>query len=887
MIRKKVDSRLIFIVILGTLLVIGMLLAACKGPAGPAGERGPAGTNGVPGSAGPAGVAGPAGAAGTAGAAGAAGARGPQGPVAPGTDTGMNVTVEVSKPANGTHLVVGDKATITVTLKDQFGNSLSKDDFATLNLYMYGPQDPTKTVTAVKLLNATTDRTKTPHHYIDLLKDTNVQAQGNVLRYALQAVSNEAPGTYTVTLYTVKKGEPAVNQAFVLADIQIGTATAEKQVVEKEKCAACHLGAQNGQFYFHHVDPGRTPYGSPSIDSIPVRTCKACHNEEGYAAYPLPTDATKRIPDPIVFRVHGLHVGEELANPLNNDTKTGIFKAYTGVVFPADILNCNYCHVDDRWKTKPSREACGACHDAIDWATGKSVVKGKKDHAGGPQANDAACAACHPADTGGVMPVAVAHDPKVNMEHDDVALSMSASKNGKFYVAGEKPVVTIVIKDAKGTPIDHTKVDATNYAAANLYVYGPRANSKPVLTLAAKTGISLSKASANNTIVASGTPKGWTFAAGDTFKIAVKPGDVQVLTAPEGLQTPTKVAAWLSASLTTATITANETAGTVNILSNVAGANSRIEIYNSPVTTKMGWKPVPLNITEHGQVIGQTVGTTIEPFVLIGTLSTVPNNLRATNDPAIKRTAASITYQLDDVTGLKPGTYIVNAYANLATGKTKNGWAKDAFGFTTFQIGAEKEEPKVAGNCTTCHGNTIMHLNEANVHPAQFNPDPCKACHDYDRPGTGEGYSRTGGTSTNGWAGYGAKPISARIHGVHRGLYLEHKENVYAGNPNMASEIIFPQDIRNCTVCHDKTTSGTWKTEPSRLACLSCHDSDEAKAHGTLMTQLPAAGYDPYGPQAVETCKACHGAGKEFSPDKVHNISKPYKPPYVREPETR
>ena len=184
--------------------------------------------------------------------------------------------------------------------------------------------------------------------------------------------------------------------------------------------------------------------------------------------------------------------------------------------------------------------------------------------------------------------------------------------------------------------------------------------------------------------------------------------------------------------------------------------------------------------------MGQTVGTTVEPDVVIGTLSTIAKNLRATTDPAIKRTAANITYQLDDVAGLKPGTYMAYTYANLATGTTKNGWPKDAFGITTFQVGTETPEPKVAGNCT---------------------------------------------------------------------------------------------------VCHDKTTSGTWKTAPSRLACLSCHDSDEAKAHGKLMTVLPTPGYDPYGPQAVETCDVCHGAGREFSPDKAHNISNPCKPPYPREAE--
>ncbi|MBI4300023.1 MAG: hypothetical protein HY677_02730, partial [Chloroflexi bacterium] len=92
--------------------------------------------------------------------------------------TGLGVTVAVSTPANGSFFVAGERAVVTVTLKDDSGAALIRDDFATLGLYAYGPQETTKTVTASKLLNATTDRSKTPHHYIDLLKDTNVQVAG-------------------------------------------------------------------------------------------------------------------------------------------------------------------------------------------------------------------------------------------------------------------------------------------------------------------------------------------------------------------------------------------------------------------------------------------------------------------------------------------------------------------------------------------------------------------------------------------------------------------------------------------------------------------------------------------------------------------------------------
>jgi OmcA/MtrC family decaheme c-type cytochrome len=40
-----------------------------------------------------------------------------------------------------------------------------------------------------------------------------------------------------------------------------------------------------------------------------------------------------------------------------------------------------------------------------------------------------------------------------------------------------------------------------------------------------------------------------------------------------------------------------------------------------------------------------------------------------------------------------------------------------------------------------------------------------------------------------------------------------------------ASTLVFPQDVRNCTTCHQKTTQAdNWKANPSRAACGSCHD---------------------------------------------------------------
>ncbi|MBM2824732.1 MAG: hypothetical protein HW402_396 [Dehalococcoidales bacterium] len=843
------------------------------------------------------------------GPAGSQGPAGPPGPLAQGAERELKATLTVSKPANGTHFVAGEKAVVAITLEDQVGKALTKEELSTLALYMYGPQETTQTVSAVKLLNATNDRSKTPHHYIDLLKSDGVQMKGNVLEYALQSVTDEEPGTYIVALRTELKGNPA-SQKFLIYSVQIGTATVEKQIVEKEKCASCHLGADNGQFYFHHVDPGRSPYGSPSIDSVPVLTCKACHNNDGYAAYVSPADGNTRVPDAIVIRAHGVHMGEHLSNPLNTDRKTGVFKNYLGVLFPNNVKNCTSCHVDDRWKTKPSQLACGACHDNVWFGDKASMPKTAVAHEGGAQANDSGCAVCHTPDTGGLKPIAEAH--KVEQLMNKIDVSLTPSRNGKFYVTGETPMVTLVIRDDKGQPINHTLVSETTFSAANFYVYGPRLNSVPVLTNTAKNANSKARASVTSSIPATPqTPgdnatRGWTFAAGDTFKIAIHGGPVQEIAAPAGAQTTAQVVAWLSSNLKDVRVTSNA-AGNINLLSNILGDKSRFEIYNSSVTTKMGWKAAGRPITREGKVVGNTAGVTMEPYVIIGNVSTAAIDMRPRTDPLVftdpdvVRSVNNITYQLDSVSGLQPGTYMIYSYtvpngivagtlANPGPGGTPNAAAKAlnlsrvGMGFMTFQVGTETPDKKVATNCTNCHGSNIWHLDEGPIHQQPFDTDYCKACHDYNRSGTGELGPTLGGTSTSGFMGYGAKPLSARLHGVHRGIYLEHSEYIYAGNPDAFSEVIFPQDIRNCTKCHSADTTGTWKTEPSRLACMACHDSNKANAHAILMTQNPTPS-DPWNKDRVETCTTCHGAGKEFSVDKVHNISNPYQPPYPREAE--
>lgn len=674
---------------------------------------------------------------------------------------GWTVSATVSAPANGLYFVQGERPVVTVTLLDTFEPHLTPYEFSTLNLYLYGPQDPQKTVTAVKLLNASTNRAVRPHHYIDLKTNPDVQVNGNVLTYRLQPVTDEAPGTYTLSVWSVMASD-AVQQIMKYADLQIGTATVESPVVAARaldgtpKCAACHEGPISGKIYLHHIDPSGSPgsVGNWSLDFEPVKACKSCHNNDGYAAYRDASVPGGRVTDPIVRRVHGVHMGADLKLPFNTNSVDGSFEDYVHVEFPADVRNCTKCHLDDRWKTEPTRMACTTCHDNIWFGDPTQTPEGMEPHYNS-LSDDQWCVLCHRPDSGGVIhgtdkdvAIAAAH-AVTQVLANLVELEMTPPANTNFYATGEAPQLIIKLQelDTNGVPtgvyVDPRTITTTNWSRLRLQVSGPRASTMPVLTSAA---------------------------------------------------------------------------------------------------------------LDHA---------------LSGSSSYIYNDLRlhpsdpASDDPRATRTADSIVYQLDSMTNLASGTYTVFVQARESSVTDVN--------VINFQVGTATPESMVATSCIDCHGDTKMHGS----YP--FNADLCKSCHDYENQLTGS----TGWNDGN-W-GFGAAPLSRRVHGVHFGNYLDKPEEIHGEQDaeEHFGHIIFPMDVRNCTKCHSEST--TWTQKPSRLACLACHDSDDVIAHASLMTLDPTP-LDPYGGDEWETCAVCHGEHDDFSPQMVHSISDPYVPPYPREP---
>ena len=107
-------------------------------------------------------------------------------------------------------------------------------------------------------------------------------------------------------------------------------------------------------------------------------------------------------------------------------------------------------------------------------------------------------------------------------------------------------------------------------------------------------------------------------------------------------------------------------------------------------------------------------------------------------------------------------------------------------------------------NCNECH-------DKITAHGSRFETRLCVTCHN---PGS--------------WVD-STTPVDFKVmvHKIHRGEDLPSGGGYAIGNHDF-SDVKFPQDIRNCTKCHDGSDPATpqgdnWQT-PNLAACGSCHD---------------------------------------------------------------
>ena len=111
------------------------------------------------------------------------------------------------------------------------------------------------------------------------------------------------------------------------------------------------------------------------------------------------------------------------------------------------------------------------------------------------------------------------------------------------------------------------------------------------------------------------------------------------------------------------------------------------------------------------------------------------------------------------------------------------------------------------------------------------------------------------------------------IHRIHSGASLpsvvDGGQYLIVGfrqSVNNYSDIVWPQDVRNCTTCHTGPDGDNYRTAPSVAACTSCHDNVDP----TTSTNHPGR------PKTDEQCTECHDAEMqefdEFSIPGAHLI---------------
>lgn len=255
--------------------------------------------------------------------------------------------------------------------------------------------------------------------------------------------------THTLGFYAARNLTDQLGKQY-LADIEFDFRPDGQKVTETwdkinvaTSCNNCH-------------DPltahGETGRSSP-------KTCALCHQ-------PQSTDPDTGNTVDFKVMIHKIHDGDNLPS-VKAGTPYQIIgfgqgvNDFSSVAFPQDIRNCQNCHVGTNataapsqalaYLTSPSRDACGSCHDDVNWQTGAN-------HPAGPQADDTACSNCHVPDSGAEFDASVkgAHtNPLKSTQLKGIKATIVSVSN---LAPGQKPTVVFDINNGDGSAVDGSKL---------------------------------------------------------------------------------------------------------------------------------------------------------------------------------------------------------------------------------------------------------------------------------------------------------------------------------------------------------------------------------------------------------------------------------------------
>jgi OmcA/MtrC family decaheme c-type cytochrome len=205
-----------------------------------------------------------------------------------------------------------------------------------------------------------------------------------------------------------------------------------RDVIKTETCNKCHDTIQAH-------DSRRT-----------MELCVLCHT-------PQTSDPDTGHSMDMTVLAHKIHMGHSLPSVVaggkyeiigHNSSRHD----YSHVAFPTENQNCTMCHEQNRnakqamaFLTNPTREACGSCHDDVNFATGLN-------HANLPMLNDSQCARCHNPEEGEFdISVKGAHTiARFSREVPGVVFDFKEIRDA---AAGKNPTVVIRVTTKAGEPI--------------------------------------------------------------------------------------------------------------------------------------------------------------------------------------------------------------------------------------------------------------------------------------------------------------------------------------------------------------------------------------------------------------------------------------------------
>ncbi len=635
--------------------------------------------------------------------------------------------------------------------------------------------------------------------------------------------SNTADGKTTATAVALENPINVVYDWIPSQNRVVGSSDPGREITSTAACNQCHT--QIGT---------TTPHGG----RIDTRYCSMCHTDQrkyGYAEATMSsptsyTGDTRKIDGMAVGEmtamVHRVHMGGSV-NQANYATQVGLTKTgynyanvyYDKLDYPQDRRHCAKCHTDvgntatpqgANWYNKPSRLACGSCHDAVNFATGAG-----HGTSGIVQTADTQCIECHkPAD------IKTYHMTDNKTEHNPVLPEGLKDITYEIVSASVTGTTATVIFNIKS---DGTKVTFVNPAATV---------SNPL------TGFT-------------GSPSFLMAYALPEFGID-KPADWNNLGRANGQPATVSIANLLSTSLaaTRGTIVPDTNGNYKATILNAfpTGATMRT------VALQGYFTQVTPNVARHAVSVYKTVTGDTARRVVVDPRKCADCHewFEGHGGNRVYETQVCATCHVPGLT--TSGRGLTNAF--LST-----------FAFTTAQrailtewTGVDWTQPlpaevalkfpQVTNNLKDMlHG---LHMGEHNAESFKVVRDSssrgtiniinggkivfpgkltnCQACHTY-----------------NGFSTIPAGALPSRQTADTGGMTTAAQAKAALGTSN-------PADLM---------------TTPFTAACVSCHSSATAKTHMTLnggQVLVPRASLNLAG----ETCAICHGAGATYDPAKVH-----------------